>query len=260
MYFSFISPTQFIKEFQSQGDFILALSHLIDDNEENEYEKAIKKTNLPILLDNGAFEKGYPEGIDSLIRKSKRINAAKFFAPDHLYNSKATKNSVKITLDILKTLKVRDSFQLGAVVQADNPKDWIDQYIDFTNNPEIDFIGLSILSIPKSWKKSISESRIECFKELIKLNITHKPCHMLGLGENYEDIKFAIKNCPWIKSNDSSSCFMTGLHNVKYNDDLTIPGGKIEEKMNFSLEKITEKQKENIQYNINLVKSLNKKI
>lgn len=257
MKMSFISPTKYIKEFQSQGDFILALSHLIDHDKENDYEKAIKETKLPILLDNGAFENSHPEGIDSLIRKARKIKAEKFFAPDHLFNSKATKDAVNITIDILKTLQQRKHFKVGAVVQADNPKDWIDQYVDFTENSEIDFIGLSILSIPKSWGKSITESRIECFKELIKLNIEHKSCHMLGLGENYEDIKFAIKNCPWIESNDTSSCFMTGLNKIKYDKDLIIPGGKIKEKMNFNLSKLTQKQKECIQYNIDLVKKLN---
>lgn len=256
MKMSFISPIKYIKEFQSQGDFILALSHLIDHDKENRYEKAIKETNLPILLDNGAFENEYPEGIDSLIRKARKIKARRFFAPDHLYRSKATKDAVKITIDILKNLKERECFEVGAVVQADNPKDWIDQYIEFTENPEIDFIGLSILSIPKSWKKSITESRVECFKELVKLKIKHKPCHMLGLGESYEDIKFAIKNCPWIESNDTSSCFMTGLNEIKYNKDLTIPGGKIKEKMDFNLSKLTQKQKECIQYNIDLIKKL----
>ena len=39
MKMSFISPTKYIKEFQSQGDFILALSHLIDHDKENDYEK-----------------------------------------------------------------------------------------------------------------------------------------------------------------------------------------------------------------------------
>lgn len=256
MQLCFICPIQYIRSFGAKGDFTLALSHLIDLKKQNEYEKAIKEIDLPILLDNGLFENHSPEPVDSLIKKAIRINAFAFFSPDYLYDSKKTKAQIDETYNSMKEKKIIRQIKMGAIVQADNKKDWIKQYKDFTNDKRISIIGLSILSIPKCFGGSITESRIKCINTISKLKIKHKQNHLLGLGEAYEDLKLAKRIAPFIKSNDSSSCFMTGLNEIKYNNDLTIPGGKIKEKVDFNLKSITPRQMECIYVNIKKVKKL----
>lgn len=260
---SFITPTSQIKEFGSQSDFILALSHLIDLEKENDYEKAIKETGLEILCDNGLFENHVPEPIDSLLDKAIRIRAFGFFAPDHLYNPIKTKQEIDKAYEVMckrglvegyKNYVYGNKIKLFAVVQADNKEDWLKQYVEFCEDERIDGIGWSILSIPKAWNLPVTEARIECMKEVLKLDVEHKRGHLLGIGNGYADVLFAKKYCPFIKSNDSSCAFQSGLFEKRLNEELEVPGGKIKEKVDFNLKEITKNQRENIQYNINIIK------
>ena len=142
MRLAFITPTAFVEKFGSQGDFTLALSHLMDLKEVNEYEKAITKVGLPILCDNGLFENHVPESLETLIKKAERIGATHFFAPDILYSSEGT----QLELDKAILAAEKSPVKVAAVVQASNVQDYMSQLLDFNNNPKVDLIGLSILS------------------------------------------------------------------------------------------------------------------
>lgn len=271
MQISFITPTSHIKEFGSQSDFILALSHLINHSEMSnaamptnpEYEKEIIATGLPILLDNGLFENGIPELIDSLIDKAIKIKAFGFFAPDYLYNSEKTKEQLYRAFDKMIEKELVSGYRnifdkkmmLGAVVQGSTKEEWLKQYVDFCNMDEVDIVGWSILSIPKCFSGSITEARIECMKEVLKLDVKQKRGHLLGIGESYADVLFAKQNCPFIQSNDSSCAFQSGLFGKRLTNNLEVPEGKVKEKVQFDLKNITEEQRQNIQHNINLIKS-----
>lgn len=265
MKLSFITPTAYILEYQTQGDFILALSHLMDREKENEYERAIKASGLEIILDNGLFENHFPEGIDSLITKAERIGATIFFAPDSLYNKEETQRSLEHAVYIRNQRKV--DIKIAAVVQADNESDYLMQYEDFCNNPDVSLIGLSILSIPrcfgsrlamsaKKYKhddKEITPSRIRLMEKLIELDINNKDCHLLGLGDSYRDVYYASKNCPWIISNDTSSAFWNGIQGRKINEELDVEGGKTDVKVDFNFKDASKEQLDLAQYNIKLV-------
>lgn len=266
MRLSHICPTKFISEFGSQSDFILALSHLIDSDEVNEYEKQIKMTGLQIILDNGLFENHVPEEADSLIGKAMSIGATHFFAPDKLYDTKGTAEELEKAC--VRLARYRDRYfarvpRIAAVVQADNPADYLNQLEEFNNHPEIDLIGLSILSVPKSFEaltgeSNITSNRIELLKIMKELSDTKgikwKNCHLLGLGDSYADVIYAKENCPWVVSNDTSCCFQSGLFEKKLNENLEVPGGKVKEKVEFDLKDISKEQSTFIQDNIDQVK------
>ena len=157
MKLSFITPTKYIKDYQGQGDFILALSHLMDRSKVNEYEKNIVATGLPIILDNGLFENHNPEGMDSLIIKAKRIKATHFVAPDVLYNKEETKKR----LEIAKYITKRFNIKIMAVPQAETKEEYIEFYKELCKDEDVDMIGLSILAIPYVYKKGITEQLIK---------------------------------------------------------------------------------------------------
>jgi hypothetical protein len=256
MQFSFIVPTKHINSLGIKSDFILALSHLIDLEKENEYEKNIKATKLLVMLDNGVFERHKPEALDALIDKAVKIRAFVFYSPDYLYDARKTEEQIDITYEKMKEKNLLGKIRLGAVVQGNNREEWIEQYVAFTQDERISIIGLSILSIPHAYKLPITKARVACLKDLVKLSVKHKYCHLLGLGDSYDDVKFAIKYCPWVKSNDTSSCFMSGLKGKAYTNDMRVPGGKIKEKMNFNLKQLSPLQKAIIEDNIRKVKEL----
>lgn len=264
MKLAFIVPTKYISQFGTQGHFTLALSHLMKKDGENEYEKAIKEAGLPIILDNGLFENHVPEGIETLIEKANRIGATHFFAPDVLFDRKGTEEELK------KAVLAKEKYpnlKLGAVVQANSPEEYLDALLKMNNDPNVDLIGLSILSIPKSWEKKLGKfdvtaSRIELLRNMKALSaqgVKWKDCHLLGLGDSYADVLFAAEECPWVVSNDTSCCFQTGLFKKKLTEDLVVPGGKIQKKVDFDLQGMTVLQVKTIESNIYKVKDKFKK-
>jgi len=269
MNLSFITPTAYIKDFQKQGDFILALSHLIDRAERNEYEKAIKEAGLPIWLDNGAFEKGKPEGIDSLLNKARRINAELVFAPDFWEDAEQTKRALDTFIYIKN--KIQLNIKTGVVVQAKNWEEFINLYKYFLEKPEVDIIGINHYTTSKVWqfkgqkgtKKNplihkpgrMTADRIEVLKFLEKNKLNTKPVHLLGLGGGYQDVIYASKNLPWVKSNDTSAPFWSAKHGIKMDDNGDF-GGKIKEKVDFNFKEASLEFLSLAQYNINKIKSL----
>lgn len=268
MKLAFITPTAFIDEFGNQGDFHLALSHLLERDRVNAYERVLVESKKQIVLDNGLFENHIPEGIDSLIIKAKRLNVEYFFAPDFLYNAEKTFKAYQNTLYILEKMKLK--MKLGVVVQASSPSEYFDLYDRFQTEEAVHTIGLSILSVPRCFgsetpkkevykhkDEEITQSRIKLLQELKERNNNKKPVHLLGLGSSYEDVLFAKENCPFVVSNDTSCCFQSGYfgHSL-IGDSLEVEGGKVKEKVDFKCEEISNEQHLLIQENINKVKNL----
>ena len=274
MNLAFITPTRCINLFGNQGDFHLGLSHLMDRYTENEYERALRESGLPIILDNGLFENHNPEGIDPLLTKAIRIKATHFFAPDVLYDAKGTLMALHNTLYVMDQRLLMGKVKVAAVVQGKTESEFFELYDQYQSIPEVELIGLSILAIPRcfgSWNESphkkseiyqhndeeIVPTRIKVLKKLLERGNNHKPVHLLGLGSSYEDVIFAKENCPFVVSNDTSSCFQNGLKGRRIiGDTLQVEGGKVKEKVNFDLRSIKRKQADLIQENINQVKSV----
>lgn len=258
MRISFISPTSLIRKYGSQGDFTLALAHLIDNDKVNDYEQAILDISLPIILDNSLFEQGVPEEMRSVIEKGIRIGATHFFAPDYLYQRETTEQSVDTTYALMEEMGVVGKIKMAAVVQANNPEDYIESYLKFVDDPRIDLIGLSILSIPESFKEvtktdNITINRIECLHQLATLP-RHKDSHMLGAGSSYRDVALGSK-MDWVVSHDSSSAVWNGVQGKRISTiDLSVDGGKTEVPVDFGFkEELTEEQESTIQHNIEVI-------
>lgn len=276
MKLSFITPTNFIQKYQKQGDFVLGLSHLMKLDKVTAYEKAIVNTKLPIVLDNGLFENHVPEPLQSLIKKAIKINATHFFVPDMLYDTKGTKESLQNAILTVKKMKknlskekLKNFPKIAAVVQADNDKDYWKQLREFNQNPEVEMIGLSILAIPKSFKRNIrkydiTKSRMYLLRKMKQetkaFGYKWKPCHLLGLGNSYEDVFYAAKHCPFVVSNDTSSAFWNGVQRKSLvGKNCEVSGGKTKIPVDFNFKIITSLQQDKIQKNIDLVKTNLKK-
>lgn len=259
MKLAFIAPTAYLEKYSTQGDFYLALAHLLGDAEYLNFHLEEKAKGKIVYLDNGLFE-GAQVTPDELINHVARLGPDVVCAPDVLYNSKATikafKSFIKLKQEAGLVCKVM------GIPQADNPHDWWDCFQFFDTCKDCDMIGLSILSIPKSFSGSITESRRHVIKQLfIHSHMSGRrltPMHLLGLGEGYGDMQTANCMLPReILSNDSSSAFVHGCYDVVYNKDGTIPGGKIKAKLDFDLKVAGDTQTENlIQQNINIAKKI----
>lgn len=254
MKISFITPTAYIKDYGTQGQFILALSHLIKLDEETDYERELKASGMELYLDNGLFENKIAEPIETLIQKALKIGAKLVFLPDVLYNSQETLKNVEKHAKFVR----EKGLKVGVVVQASNEEDWLELYDKFVVNPEVDLIGISILSVPKSFGGSIVSSRIKLLKKLIERGNNTKDLHMLGMGEGGEDLQFAKQYCPFVVSHDSSSAFWNAMQGKKIVsaqiNNLRVEGGKTSIPVDFNFKNATQEQLERAQDNINLIK------
>lgn len=263
MKLAFITPTAYLDQYAKQGDIYLALAHLIDDEGENEYASFHRREaqqGKRVILDNGLFE-GAQVDPESLIRRASAIGAHCVFAPDVLYDAKATIKEFKQFIKLKHEAGL--VCEIAGVPQADNPAEWWECFQFMDLHPECNLIGLSILSVPKAFgrdtgptKRPITDSRVHLIRQLYAYSdlsgrrIT--PCHLLGLGESYADIVTALQLLPReIVSNDSSSSFVHGLHGVRYQRGGVIPGGKIHEKLDFGIEEdLAADRHEAVQHNI----------
>ena len=264
---SFIAPTTLIPTYGSQGDFHLALAHLLGPINEapNEYEQAVVSSRLPIFLDNGLFENKESIPVRELIEKAIHLDAEFVFAPDVLFDRAGTEANIQEAYEILQEFKKdfpESKTKLAAVVQANNPDDYLASYLMMAEDPRIDLIGLSILSVPESFKEisgtdDITINRIICLKRINKLPV-HKSSHLLGLGGSYEDVAFANEHCPFVVSHDSSSCVWGGVMGKLLDEKtLKVIGGKSKEAVRFDYEEtLTQKQEESIQSNIDVVRRI----
>jgi len=264
---SFIAPTSLIPQYGNKGDFHLALAHLIGpiDEAPNEYEQAIIDSGLPIVLDNGLFENKVSIPVRELMEKAVHLNATHVFAPDVLFDREGTEANIEEAYEILEEIKAdfpECQTKLAAVVQANNADDFLASYLAITDDSRIDLIGLSILSVPESFKEisgtdDITINRIICLKRLNKLPV-HKNSHLLGLGGSYEDVAFANENCPWVVSHDSSSAVWNGVQGKQIDKtSLKVDGGKTKVHVDFAFaEQLTEEQIKNVEHNIEVVRSI----
>lgn len=263
---AFITPTSYLEKYASQGDIFLALAHLVDDEGQNEYAQFHKRQALAgrrVILDNGLFE-GAQVSTDSLIQRALAINPTVVCAPDVLFDSAGTIKEFKQF--IRAKLEAGLVCEVMGIPQADNPTDWWECYRHFDLSADCDLIGLSILSIPKSFGslvgggESITTARMHVIQQLYALTSLlgrrPTPCHMLGLGDSYEDIQLANRILPSVVSNDTSSTFIHGMHGVRYRGDGTWEGGKIREKVDFNQPYDENLDHEAVQYNINIAKEV----
>lgn len=256
---SFIAPTKLMHEYGSRGDFNLVLAHLLDDKD---YLFEVIDSGLPIYLDNGLFENGVSVPLEELIDKALELDAEYVFAPDVLYNRKETEENIGKAYEMLeekKKLKPLAKTKLAAVVQADNRKDYLESYQAMVEDERVDLIGLSILSIPKSFQEvtgtdNISLNRIHCLLDLEKMSV-HKDCHLLGAGSSYLDVDYARKYCHFVKSHDSSSAIWNAIQGHRLKGDLLIEGGKTEVPVDFKWNvTLLPRQIELLKNNIEIVK------
>lgn len=245
MQLAFITPTAYLEKYSVQGDFYLALAHLVDSKGENAYTQfhsRESKRGKRVVLDNGLFE-GSQVSTSDLLDRAAVIKADVVCAPDALYDSKGTikafKQFIRAKQDAGVVAKVM------GIPQADNEHDWWDCFHFMQTNPDCDMIGLSILSIPKSFGKNLGKNRITLSRiRLIEQLYSYKefsghdlkPMHMLGLGEGYADIMLANRLLPnEIVSNDSSSAFVHGMQGITYDRFGHLINGKDHTKLNFNM-------------------------
>lgn len=256
-----ITPVSHLARYSVLGDFHMALSHLVlEDNGNNDYARFYKKqTELGVhtFLDNSLFEleqRGIGLGPDAVFKAADIINPQTVIATDVLFEGKSTVSSTQEFISYMKKRGTFGMYRIMAVPQGRTEGEWLDCLVRICEMP-VDIIGFSKLSIPisflgnKEGSGCVARSRVKCVASIIEndlerlLTKSNKKVHLLG-GDNWTVWEMLqLKGYPWIASNDSSCAVWYGSQNMIY--DRT---GKIQE---IILEKPDLENKDNVtQYNL----------
>ena len=247
MQFAFIAPPKFT-DISGQGDFELVLAQHLDDPD---YVKRLKGRR--VYLDNGAHEGAY-KGLDWLFEKIDLIKPELVFAPDDV--TCGYKSMLETKAFLCAIGQRYGEFDIPFIVAAIPHGDTLDAYrVNFHGllmDPRVDWIGISYLDPPKFFpKKSMAGAR-RALLQILGASLDKKPCHLLGISDGFEDIRYA-RTTDWVKSCDSSSAFMCGYLEQRY-DGMTIKGGKIQT-LDPSIDDLLSAQKECIAHNIDFIKN-----
>jgi len=230
-----ITPTVYLDKFASQGDIHLILSHLIGENTYTEYYRKQKKLKI---MDNGLFENHVAEPTTVLLKKAEIVGADVIVAPDVLYDCDATLAELDKFQEAMA--KSKKKYKVFGVPQGKNLDDYLRCHRGMYLRG-VDFIGLSILAVPKAFKEitgtdDISLNRMVCMNYLEDQRMVFDGIkyHCLGLGSFAGEIAVMAQH-KWVYSNDSCSFFQTAnVRQLPYFGGYVV-GGKPEAKLEFNM-------------------------
>ena len=212
MKFFSIPPTSALSLMDWNKNYF-CLAHIALKNKEyKDFFKDRADHGFHVILDNGAAEGSLINSKD-LIKLAKYIKPTELIAPDTLFDKTKTLSDLK---KFKRSLPVcLNKTKLFAVPQGSTPDEWLTCYIEMLNDPAVDTIGLSKLSIPKAFCKitdsnSVSVNRRYVVKLLNELNLLTKPIHLLGMRSPSEFE--AYKNMPNIRSSDSCYTVLSAVN------------------------------------------------
>lgn len=275
--FCHISPTSYLTQYTSYNGAHLLLAHLVEQDPQYADYYANLNDGRVKIMDNSAFEmfkQGRPMYDSSkLVEMGRRCNADIIVMSD--YPKKSWLTTLNAAVHMIPELKdagfgtfyVPQS-ELGDLHGALKSFDWA------LGNPEIDLIGMSILTCPIAFSVNESShgdgkrsdayklqrflSRWKMFVELQKAGLldeqhAYKRFHCLGMtdGPNEIELLTSAGFKPYIYSWDSSAAVWAGLNNISFDRSPSgIMEGKFEKEVDFSMA-------DEVSYDTNLLTSFN---
>lgn len=281
--FCHISPTKYLADFTQRNGAHLLLAHLVEQDEGYASFYANLDDGKVKIMDNSAFEmfkQGRPMYDSSkLIEMGRKCKADVIVMSD--YPKEPWIKTVDAAHDMIPRLK-EAGFGTFFVPQGEyKDLNGVLKSFDWAlGNPDIDLIGLSILTCPiafgvnesahgkdgrsDAYKLQRFLSRWRMFGELRNAGLlderAYKRFHCLGMTDGPNEIEL-LKTCGlfrYIYSWDSSAAVWAGLNLIKFDQSPSgLVDGKYEEEVNFQLDSEPTQAMTNIvNYNVNYINKL----
>ncbi len=186
--------------------FNMVLAHIADESPA--YCEMFKSSPLDTLLDNGAFELGYPMPADEMIRLGHKVGADILVLPDFPYEDWG-RGWLTVTDEIM-TYK-GNGFKTLFVPQS-TKDDVIGLYKSIERaleNPQIDYIGLSILACPNA-----GLLRKEILERYKNWSAAKNRFHILGMLGTVDEITELKEYESMINSWDTSAAVWYGINDI----------------------------------------------
>ena len=155
-------------------DMHMFLTHLVEKYPH--YARFARKVRGYKILDNSLIELGGAVDLQRVLDAAAHIDADEIILPDVFQDGPATIRAVKAAIQELLTIYPEGKFpyEIMAVAQGKDEKEWYECYQFLLSNPYVSVIG-----IPKVLAKMHPKGRPYFVNELCDLQA--KPHHLLGL-------------------------------------------------------------------------------
>lgn len=231
-----ISPMAGLQKYAMQSEGVhLALVHLVEQSKEYvDFYRSRSEAGDTILLDNGAFEFGFPCPTDRLIKAAEKIKAHVLVAPD--YPGQPWEKTLISTEDFCNEVRKTPYAVMGCPQsEIGDWRGWLESFRQMgTIDSKLSHIAVSILATPNAFgglvgnHKDIELCRLMAtvlLKDSIKskhLNFQNKKIHYLGAGHRLDLLQYY----DIADSLDTSSPVWHGWNGIRY-DYGFLPKGKI---------------------------------
>jgi len=175
---SFECAGDLIERYDRYQDYYFVIPELLEDPL---YKEFILNTPKYIMLDNGAYESGFPD-VDNLLSNAREIGAREIVLPDYLYETEKTRLATREFIEGLSGEELKE-FRWMLVVQGDTIYQWIDAYISF--NEEFGEHTYSI-GVPRCPHKPVYFRTVATQTLRERGQLVDKPHHMLGMNDPSE--------------------------------------------------------------------------
>lgn len=237
-----ISPVVGLQQYATQSEGVhLALVHLVEESQEyaDFYRQQSEKGDV-IILDNGAFEFGFPCPTDRLIKAAEKIKAHVLVAPD--YPGQAWEKTLISTEDFVNEVRKTPYTVMGCPQSlVGDWRGWLESFRQMaTIDSKLSHIAVSILATPNAFgdlvgnAKDIELCRLMAtvlLKDALKkrhLNFQGKKIHYLGAGHRLDLLQYY----DIADSLDTSSPVWHGMNGIRYEYGF-LPDGKIKKPVDF---------------------------
>lgn len=239
--FCHITPTPYLDLFATGRSHHLVLAHLIEEDEKyaNWYAKMPRDENSIVIMDNSAFEM-YKQG-KPMYESSKLMEMANKVKADYIvmsdYPGEPARKTIEAALDMAPRLKAY-GFGTFFVPQAQigNVEGVLDAFDWAAEDPQIDYIGVSILTAPNMFgvekgnnlQRFLSRWKLMQLLEqrgtLEKIQENGKKIHFLGMVDGPNEIALVSRWLDYIDTWDSSAAVWAGMCGIEFDNS---PSGLI---------------------------------
>lgn len=140
------SPISLLNQCAAQGNYHLALSHLIISSPEYcEFYRRQSELGVLVSVDNGLVEQGKSIAIEDVVKATMMVESNEFVLPDVLGDGKESYQATIQGLDEYQHLMlVSSDHQFIGVPHGSSVADWMECYLKLLQVREIRTIGISM--------------------------------------------------------------------------------------------------------------------
>ena len=233
-----ITPTPYLDLFASGRSHHLVLAHLVEEDEQyaNWYANMPRDENTTVIMDNSAFEM-YKQG-KSMYSSGKLVEMGHKVGADYIvmsdYPGEPARKTIEAAIDLAPRFR-ENGFGTFFVPQAEigNVEGVLDAIAWAATAPEVDYIGVSILTAPNMFgvekgnnlQRFLSRWKLMQLLEnrgtLDKIAEYGKKVHFLGMVDGPNEINLVSRWLEYIDTWDSSAAVWAAMCGIEFDGSPT---------------------------------------